>query len=48
MQSMYFPSASPPWLLAPGVLLQDEDIMAVQTGNASYGYWMGYVNRVTN
>ena len=48
MENMFFPAASPPWLLTAGVLMQDEDKLATYTGSTSYNYWMGYVNRITN
>ena len=48
-QNMYFPTASAPWLLLQGWLMQDdEDYLGVQTGQTSYGRWHGYVNRITN
>jgi hypothetical protein len=48
-QQMYFPSATPPWLILQGWLMQDdEDYLGVQTSQTSYGRWHGYVNRITN
>ena len=48
-QQMYFPTASPPWLILQGWLMQDdEDYLGVQTSQTSYGRWHGYVNRITN
>jgi len=45
---MKFPTASPPWLVVQGQLMQDnETVMGIKNEYTSYGNWCGYVHRIT-
>jgi len=45
---MKFPTSSPPWMILQGALMQDDETtMGIKNEQASYGFWSGFVNRIT-
>ena len=42
-----FPSESPPWLHTAGALMQDGDTTGGYSGNNSYNWVSGYIDRIT-